>query len=347
MGQDVCQPPTRVHALGSGKRHHVTLKEMQMKAVLATPAGAVLRDLPTPTVGAGQLLVRVHAAALNRADLRTLQLGENTVLGMEWAGEVVAVAPDVTAFRVGDRVMCSGKAAFAEYAVADVGRTMKIPAERISYREASSVMLALQTMHDAIVTHGRIERGDRVLIHGAASSVGLTGAKIARACGAGFVMGTSRDPARRAALLDNGFDAVLDSDDPRWPEQSLGLTAGDGFNVIVDQVAGARFNDLIQVAAILGRIVNVGRLGGATGAFDFETHAVKRLSYIGVTFRTRSSAEIQLITERMHRDLSDALDRGELSIPLDREFALADAAQAYERMKANLHFGKITLRIDQ
>lgn len=317
-----------------------------MKAVLATGEGAILKEVERPVPGEGQILVRVHAASLNRADLRALQLGGDTILGMEWAGEVVQTGPGVSGFANGDRVMCSGKAAFAEYAVADVGRALKIPREGIDFRQASSMMLALQTMHDAVVTHGRVRKGDRVLIHGAASSVGLMAAKIARVFGASLVAGTSRDPARRGALIDNGFDAVLDPSASDWTTDAKERTDGEGFDVIVDQVAGPAFNDLIALAAIRARIVNVGRLGGATGPFDFETHALKRISYTGVTFRTRTKAEIQEITDRMQTDLGEAIGRGDLVIPLDREFALADAGEAYARMASNQHFGKITLRVD-
>lgn len=323
-----------------------------MQAVLATAQGAVVRDIPMPQPGKGQILVQVHTAGLNRADLRTLAVAKEDVIGMEWVGVVKEVGEGVTGFKPGDKVMCAGKAAFAEYAVADAGRSALIP-EGLDMRQAGSLMLALHTAHDAVVTHGQVQPGDAVLVHGAASGVGMMTARIARSAGAKLVIGTSRNPSRRAALLEQGFDVVLDPTDPGWTQAVLEATGGGkegsggtgGVNAVIDFVAGPQFNDLIKVSAILGRIVNVGRLGGATGPFDFETHALKRLTYTGVTFRTRSAQEISEINEKMLHDLGPALGRGELGLPLDEDFALSEAQQAMDRMKADQHFGKITLRV--
>lgn len=315
-----------------------------MKAVLAAKQGAVVSDVPVPHAGPGQLLVQVHNAALNRADLGASRLGNDEIIGMEWSGVVVDTGPDAGRFQVGDRVMCSGRHAFAEYAVAEAARTIPMPPQ-LEYRKAASLMLALQTMHDAVVTHGRVKEGDAVLIHGAASNVGLMAAQIARTFGARTVIGTSRDPGRRRALESHGIDLVLDSTGPSWTEKVMEHTGDRGVDVIIDQVSGKGFNDLLRVAAIMGRIVNVGRLGGANGDFDFEMHAFKRLTYTGVTFRTRSLDEIGRLTSAMFDDLGPALRRGELTMPLDQEFALDRAQEALDRMAANQHFGKITLRV--
>ena len=316
-----------------------------MKAVIASKEGARLVDVPQPEAGADQLLVRVHAAALNRADLRTLQLAQDEVIGMEWAGEVVDVGPNVEGLHLGDRVMCSGKGAFAEFAVTDWGRAIVIPDPAMSFERAASMMLALQTMHNAVATHGQIQKGDTVLIHGASSGVGLMAAQIARYMGARAVIGSSRSASRREALVARGFDLVLDSTDPQWTDQAIEFTAGKGVDVAIDQVAGPNFNQLLKVAALRGRIINVGRLGGATGTFDFELHAQKRISYTGVTFRTRTVEEVRELTKRMWDDLSPALAASKLTMPLDKVFPLEHAQQALERMAANEHLGKIILKM--
>jgi NADPH2:quinone reductase len=321
-----------------------------MKAVLATPQGAQLHEIAEPvTAGAelnpDQLLVRVRAASLNRADLAALAAAQNTVLGMEWAGDVVQVGSNVQGFSVGDRVMCSGSGAFAQYAVTDWGRAARIP-DQLTYRQGASLMLALQTMHNAVVTHGSVQATDTVLIHGAASGVGLMAAQIARQAGASLVMGTSRNAAHRQALQKAGFDLVLDPTDAAWKDHVAQATKNAGVNVIIDQVSGPQFNDLIDVAAVLARIVNVGRLGGAAGPFNFEAHALKRIRYTGVTFRTRSAQEIRELTGLMMRDLGPALAAGTLSMPLYEDFAMHQAQAAYDLMASNAHFGKITLAID-
>ena len=120
-------------------------------------------------------------------------------------------------------------------------------------------------------------------------------------------------------------------------------TGGKGVDLIVDQVSGGVANQNMQAAAILGRIVNVGRLGGMKGEFDFDLHALKRIDYIGVTFRTRSQEEVRAIVRAARADLWPAIETGKLSVPIDRTFPLAEAALALAHMKANAHFGKIVL----
>ena len=120
-------------------------------------------------------------------------------------------------------------------------------------------------------------------------------------------------------------------------------TGGKGVDVIIDQVSASVANGNMKAAAVLGRIVNVGRLGGAKGEFDYDLHALKRISYIGVTFRTRSIGEVREINRKMRADLWGAVAAGELRIPIDRSFPLDEVTSALARMRANQHFGKILL----
>jgi NADPH2:quinone reductase len=268
--------------------------------------------------------------------------GPGTVPGLEWAGEVAEVGSEVEGVAVGDRVMCSGAGGYAEYAVTDHGRALPIP-DGLSFETAATLPLALKTMHDAIVTQGRLQPGEAILIQGASSGVGLVALQIARLRGAGIVIGTSTDPGRRARLPDFGATLALDTSDPAWPERVREATQGRGVEVIVDQVSGALANGNLQAAAVLGRIVNVGRLGGTRGEFDFDLHALKRITYTGVTFRTRSVEEVREIARRMRADLWPAVERGDIALPIDGVHPLAEAGAALERMRANRHFGKILL----
>ncbi|MQB07311.1 quinone oxidoreductase [Agrobacterium tumefaciens] len=322
-----------------------------MKAIVVTESGPALRDVPVPTIGPAGVLVRVHAAALNRADLSIAagqahgsQGGIGTVVGLEWAGVVEAVGTDVTEVAPGDRVMASGEGGYAEYAATDYGRVSRLPDDQLDLTEAATLPVALQTMHDAIVSNGRLHRGEAVLIQGASSGVGLMGLQIAREMGARLVIGTSTDPTRRAQLADFGANISLDSSDPSWPDTVLAATDGAGVELIVDQVAGPIMNANLRAAAILGRIVNVGRLGGREASFDFDLHALRRIHYIGVTFRTRNVDEVRDINRRMRADLWAALQAGRLRLPLAAEYPLTDAADALAHMRANKHFGKIVLR---
>lgn len=203
--------------------------------------------------------------------------------------------------------------------------------------------VALQTLHNAIVTAGRLKRGETLLIVGASSGVGLMGLQIGKVMGASVVMGTSTNPGRRAKLKDYGCDIALDSNDPTWPERVKKATGDKGANLIVDMVSGTTVNQSLEAAALLGRIVNVGRLGGQKGEFNFDLHAMKRIDYIGVTNRTRTQDELNEVTRLMREDLWPAVEAGKLSLPIDKTFPLDKVADALAMMKANQHFGKIVL----
>jgi NADPH2:quinone reductase len=206
--------------------------------------------------------------------------------------------------------------------------------------------VALQTMHNAVVTAGRLKAGESVLIQGASSGVGLMGLQIAKVMGAAVVIGTSTNEARRARLKEFGADVALDSQDAGWPEAVKKATGGKGVDLIVDQVSASVANQNMQAAAILGRIVNVGRLGGMKGEFDFDLHALKRIDYIGVTFRTRTIDDVREINRLWRADLWPALEAGKLTMPIDRTFPLEKAADALAVMRSNAHFGKIVLTMD-
>jgi len=323
-----------------------------MKAAVVGDKGLEIREIPAPRPRANEVLVRVRAAGLNRAELGMAAGhkhgalgGAGAVIGLEWAGEVEEVGAEVTGVRPGDRVMCSGNGGYAEYAVTDWGRVAKIPANNMSFEQAATLPIALQTMHDALVTNGRLSSGAAVLIQGASSSVGLMGLQIAKRLGAALVIGSSTNPARRARLSEFGADLAVDSGDPAWPDAVLRATGGKGVDLIIDQVSASVANANMKAAAVLGRIVNVGRLGGAKGEFDFDLHALKRIAYIGVTFRTRSLDEVREINRKMRADLWSLVEAGTLALPIDHVFPLDEAAAAQAHMRANAHFGKIVLRM--
>lgn len=320
-----------------------------MKAAVVGEAGVEIRDIPTPKPKANEVLVRVRAAALNRADLGVAAGhrhgplgGTGTVIGLEWSGEVAEAGADVTSLKPGDRVMCSGSGGYAEYAATDWGRVLPMP-DGMSFAEAATLPVALQTMHDALVTNGRLAAGESVLIQGASSGVGLMGLQIAKLKGAGFVMGSSTNAARRARLKEFGADLAIDTSDPAWPDAVLAATQGKGVDLIIDQVSASVANQNLKAAAIKGRIINVGRLGGTKGPFDFDLHALKRIDYIGVTFRTRNLDEVREITRRLKADLWHAVEARQLRLPVDRTFTLDEPTAALAHMRANQHFGKIIL----
>jgi NADPH2:quinone reductase len=322
-----------------------------MRAYILTDQGPALQDTPKVAPRQGQVSVKVAANALNRADLgmaagalHGARGGVGTVLGLEWSGEIEAVGPGVEDFAVGDRVMGASGGAFAEYVCTHAAHLMRIPDANMSFEVAACFPVALRTMHNAIVTVGRLQPGQTVLIQGASSGVGLLGLQIAKVLGARSVIGTSTDTERRGRLKDYGADLSVDSSDPAWVDEVLEHTKGAGVDLIVDQVSGALVNGAMRATKIEGRIVNVGRLGGARSEFNADLHALRRIHYVGVTFRTRTLDEITEINRRAVEDLWGPLTEGKLTLPIDEVFPFAQVEAAMGKMQRNQHFGKIVLR---
>jgi NADPH2:quinone reductase len=321
-----------------------------MKAITAQANGIGVAELPIPTPNPQEVLVRVRAAGLNRADL-AMASGKShggvgaagAPIGLEWGGEVVAVGSAVKGIDIGSGVMCTGGGGYAEYALADYRQALAIPKSPPDFIAAAALPIALRAMHNAIVGLGRLAQGETVLVLGAASAVGLVGLQIARIMGAGRVIGSSRDAERRARLAEFGADLAIDTGDENWPDLVMAATDGRGADLVVDLVSGPGVNLTLRATALGGRIINNGRLGGAVASFDFDLHATRRITYIGSSFRTRTLDEIAAINARMLPDVTASLIDGRLRLPIDATFPLGEAAEALARMRANEHFGKIVL----
>lgn len=324
-----------------------------MKAAIIGENGLQIANIAPPEPATNEVLIKVRACGLNRADANMAggmvhgsAGGTGQVLGIEYVGDVVAIGSEAQGVSVGDRVMASGMGGWAEYAVADWGRVYPIPANNMTWSQAATLPVALATMHNAIMTAGRMQTGEAVMIQGASSGVGLMGLQIAKARGAKLVIGSSTNAQRRERLAGFGADLAVDSRDPAWVEQVLEATGGQGVDLIVDMLSGYVASQNLAATKVLGRIVNVGRLGGFSGDFDFDLHASRRIDYIGVTFRTRSLQEVRELSKVMQADLWGDVEAGKFSLPIDKEFALDDVHAAVEHMKANQHFGKIVLNVD-
>ncbi len=321
-----------------------------MKAFVYGASGAAIADVAEPSPSGTQVKIHVRACGLNRADLGMTKGhahgtagGAGTVLGMEWAGEVAELGPDATGVAIGDRVMGSGGAAFAAFTLADHGRLFHIPTS-MDFETACTLPVALTTMHNALVTNGGLQAGHSVLIQGASSGVGLMALQIAKMKGARLVIGSSTNAARRNRLNEFGADLAIDSSDQAWVDQVLKATDGNGVDLIIDQVSGPVANQNLAATKVLGRIVNVGRLGGTHGDFNFDLHAARRIHYIGVTFRTRSVQEIRDIFTAVRDDIWPAVETGKLKLPIDKVYPFADISAAFAHMDANVHLGKIVVK---
>jgi len=319
-----------------------------MKAGVASPEGVVVADVPPPKPKATDILVKIKAIALNRADLGSARgdtshgAATGRPVGSEFAGEVVEVGAEVHDFKAGDRVMCHSPGSHAEYAVSDYGRAMKVP-DGMGFEQAATLPIGLNTLHNALITAGRMKAGEAVMVQGASSGVGIIGLQIAKLMGAKLVVGTSTNEARRARLKEFGADVAVDTRDPKWPQQVLEANGGKGVNLTVDMLSGSTVSQTMEATALLGRIVNIGRLAGMKAEFDFDLHARKRIDYIGVTFRTRTVEEVREILIKMRSDLWDDVKAGRIRVPIDKTYPLSEARAGHEHMRANQHFGKILL----
>ena len=322
-----------------------------MKAYVYGANGAEIADVAKPAPKGTQVLVRVRACGLNRADLGMTKGhahgsagGVGTVLGMEWAGEVAELGPDAKGVKVGDKIMGSGGAAFAEYTLADHGRLFRTPSN-MNFEEAATLPVALATMHNAVVTNGALQPGQSVLIQGASSGVGLMAMQIAKLKGARLVIGSSTDAMRRGRLKEFGADLAVDSSDPGWVDQVLKATGGEGVDLIVDQVSGQRREPKSQ------------------GHQDQGPHRQCRPARRHPRrFQLRPACRAPHQLYRRH--LPHPLDRGnprdlrrgpqgylgavesrKLQLPIDKVFAFDDIGKAFEHMEANKHLGKIVVTL--
>ena len=323
-----------------------------MRAVTVVESGVQIIDVDAPSPKDSEVLVKVHACGLNRADLVVADGGAHgaaggpgTIVGMEFSGKIVKCGKNVINLSIGDRVMCSGASAWAEYAVADYGRVIKIPDNNMDFVTASTLPIALATMHNAIVTVGKFTEGQTILIQGASSGVGLMGLQIAKYLGAKLIIGTSTKPEKFDKLKSIGADLVVNSKDKDWVDQVLKATNSEGIDLIIDQLSGYTINENMKASKVRGTVVNVGRLAGGSAEFNCDIHALRRINYHGVTFRTRSINEIRDVYSKMWADLSNLVTRGKLSLPIDKIFELNDVADALSFMRGNQHFGKLILKV--
>ncbi|MFG1621767.1 zinc-binding dehydrogenase [Kribbella sp. NPDC049227] len=320
-----------------------------MRAVVVDAGRLRTMSLPDPVPSSTQVLVGVRAVGVNRADLaqrrgqyRHLGDAECQATGFEFAGQVVQVGSAVSRFVVGDRVMALASAACAELAVVDENVALPVPAG-LSYDEAAAVPVAFMTGHDALVTRGGVRPGSDVLITAASSNVSLACHQIARRCGVRRIIATTRSRHHVDELTRLGTTHLIDQEN--FVDRVLDVTAGVGTAVTVDQVGGPVLADCLAATAAAGRYISVGRLGGKSAQVDLDLVAKRRLSIIGVTFRTRSVQEIGAIAQRMYADLGSAFEAGELIPVLDAIFPMSAVDRAQQYLVDGRPFGKVVIEI--
>lgn len=311
-----------------------------------------LRDVPDPVPGPQEILIRVKATALNRADLAQRQggypaqtsTGGVVIAGLEAAGEIVGLGSDVQGCAVGDRIMAMCGGGYGELITVDHRLAMPVP-ERLSWEEAATIPVSYMTEHDALITNGRLQAGESVLINAVSSGVGIAALQIAKLFGAQPVFGSSGSPAKLESLQAYGLDRGINYHSEHFADVILDMTDGRGVDIVVDHVGASHLADNMRCMALLGRLVSVGRLGGRRHEIDLDLMALKRLQLIGVTFRTRTLDERIAIAQRCVADLLPAFADGRLRPIIDRVFPLDEALEAQGYMTSNAHLGKIVLSV--
>jgi NADPH2:quinone reductase len=326
-----------------------------MRAVVFAAKGGPevieVRELPDPRPQRGEVLVRVRAAALNRADLLQRRGAyppppgtRDDVPGLELAGEVAAVGDAVQAWKPGDRVMAiaSGEAQ-AELAVAHERVLVRVP-ERLSDVEAGATMEAFLTAHDALFTLGGLRPGWPVLVHAAGSGVGLAAIQLARAAGAA-VIGTSRtaDKLDRARELGLEHGILVGKEEPRFADEVRRLTGGEGALLVLDFVGAPYAPENVAALAPRGRIVVIGTLGGPKAQVDLGRLMARRAEIIGTVLRPRPLEEKARATRLFTSDVLPLLASGRVHPVVDSTYPLERAREAHERMERNESFGKLVL----
>jgi putative PIG3 family NAD(P)H quinone oxidoreductase len=324
-----------------------------MRAVIYEGAGGpeviTIGEVPKPEVQKDHIRVRVHAAGLNRADL-IQRRGQYpaphgwpaNIPGLEYAGEVEAVRPGVTRWRVGDRVMgLVGGGAQAEFVSVHQDEVLPIPAG-LSYAEAAAIPEAFLTAYDALVTRGRLQAQERVLIHAVGSGVGTAAAQIAKHLGA-TVLGTSRSGDKLARALVYGLDVGIDTS-----EMPFGDAVGEPVHLVLDVLGGPSFADNLAVLAPRGRLIMLGFLAGSRTEADLSPILRKRLEVVGTVMRTRGLEErVPLVREFGERMLPLFEPRGAegatLRPVLERTYPVTQLADAHRVLEGNATFGKIVV----
>ncbi len=315
--------------------------------VQGTQAVLQLGQAPMPEPGPGQVLLKMHAAGLNRGEFipgGLVKAGTSKPAGIEGAGEIVALGAGVARLQVGQRVMGRCPGAFSEFAVMDAREAMPVPAG-LPMHEAAALPLTMLVVHDMLVLQGRLQAGEWLLVTGVSSGVGVACLQVGKALGA-RVIGTSGSPDKLARLQALGLDVAIPTRAPDFAAAVMEATAGHGTDLVVNTVGGSVFAECVRTLAFEGRLATVGYVDQTlTAEIDIQALHVKRLTLFGVSNKMRSADQRAAGVPAFVAELLPAIADGRIRPLVDRVFPFDQLAAAQAHMQANQHLGKIVLRI--
>ena len=329
----------------------------QTEAIVVGPDGPSRSTVPLHEVRPGHLEIETVAGGLNRGDVYALagayRVGRSlsepdrssrpTVAGGEVSGRVTAVGKGVDGWKVGDRAMAFTYSAFRRRLVVSAGRVLPVP-DSLDLTTAAAVPINFVTVHAALVTAGRLSAGETGLVNGASSGIGVATLLLAPHLGAGSVLAVSRSTDKLARLTDLGLAPTAGIVGPSdgFTDEVLAV-APDGVDVTIDVVGAGTLRASVDTAALGGRIVSIGRVGGVIDKVNLDELARKRLTLVGTTFRTRSQEEAATVIQSAGRDVLPLLADGTVVPIVDRVLPADDLTGAAEAMTADTHVGKIVL----
>jgi putative PIG3 family NAD(P)H quinone oxidoreductase len=326
-----------------------------MKAIVVDKPGdenaLKLGDVPEPSIKLDEILIRVHAAGVNRADILQRQgfypppPGASEIIGMECAGEVVAVGANTPEWKIGDRAMALiPGGGYAEKAAAHHGSAMKIPAA-LSFDEAAGLPEVFLTVFLNFFMLAGIKRGETALIHGGGSGIGTASILLLKLAGVRVIVTAGTDE-KCEQCRKLGADVAINYKREPFAAAVKAATEGRGVNVILDSIGGAYLAGNVESLAQGGRLVLIGLMNGTRAELDLAAVLRRHLKIFGSTLRMRPAAEKAQIVAAFLEQFGAALDAGKLRPPIYKVIPAADAPAAHRMMQASEHFGKIVIKFD-
>ena len=315
------------------------------------PEMLVPEERPVPSPGGGEILVKVAAAGLNRPDVMQRKglypppKGAPDIPGLEIAGEVAALGPNVTRWKVGDKVMALViGGGYAQYCLAHEGHALPLPAG-MSMTQAAAIPETFFTVWHNAFERGALKSGETFLVHGGSSGIGTTAIQLAKAFGA-RVFTTAGSEEKCEACRKLGADVAVNYKSEDFVAVIKDKTAGGGADVILDMVGGDYIERNYEAAAVEGRIVQIAFQGSPKASVDFRRIMLKRLHHTGSTLRSRSVPDKAAIAAAIEQKVLPLVASGKVKPIIDSTFPLTEAAAAHARMESSAHIGKIVLTVE-